>query len=215
MFRTLTRWTGSPFVMIGVALLLVVATFGIGEAKKSKKPDATGTLEASNACLGNASGTIKIFKQGPVEKMTVSVQNMPKNTDFDVFVIQQAVGPDFGLSWYQGDLETDKNGKGSQNFVGRFSIETFIVGVGATSAPRPHVDQPFPDASTNPTTNPVHTFHVGLWFNSPNDAAAGCPNTETPFNGDHTAGIQALRTQNVTVNINGVPEQVGPLAQIQ
>jgi hypothetical protein len=219
MFRTLTRWTGSPFVLVGFVLLLIVGSVGIvniAEGKKSKKPDATGTLEASNACLGNATGTIKLFKQGPVEKMTVSVQNMPKNTDFDVFVIQQAVGPNFGLSWYQGDLETDKKGSGSQSFVGRFSIETFIVGVGATSAPRPHTDPPFPDAGTNPTTNPVHTFHVGLWFNSPADAvAAGCPNTETPFNGDHTAGIQALRTQDVTVDINGVPEQVGPLAQIQ
>ncbi|HEU5431518.1 MAG TPA: hypothetical protein VFU81_07645 [Thermomicrobiales bacterium] len=213
MFRTLTRWSGNPFVLIGVALLLVVTTFGIAEAKKSKKPDATGVLEASNACLGNASGTIKLFKLGDVEKMIVSVQGLPKNTEFDVFVIQQAKGPNFGLSWYQGDLSTDKNGNGSQQFLGRFSIETFIVGVGATSAPRPHnTDQ----VGNNPTTNPVHTFHVGLWFNSPADAqAAGCPNTVTPFNGDHTAGIQALRTQDVTIDINGVPTQAGPLAQIQ
>jgi hypothetical protein len=40
-------------------------------------------------------------------------------------------------------------------------------------------------------------FHLGLWFNSPTDAAAaGCPNTVTPFNGDHTAGVQALSTHN-------------------
>ena len=53
------------------------------------------------------------------------------------------------------------------------------------------------DASTNPVTNPVHTFHLGLWFNSPDDAAkAGCPGDVTPFNGEHNAGIQVLNTSN-------------------
>jgi hypothetical protein len=40
-----------------------------------------------------------------------------------------------------------------------------------------------------------------LWFGTPEAAvAAGCPNTQTPFNGDHTAGIQVLSTRNFTVN---------------
>jgi hypothetical protein len=56
---------------------------------------------------------------------------------------------------------------------------------------------PFPDASLNPPANPVHTFHLGLWFNSPNDAAAaGCASNVTPFNGEHDAGIQVLNTSN-------------------
>src|SRR5947208_5148933 len=55
---------------------------------------------------------------------------------------------------------------------------------------------------------PVHTYHLGLWFNSPNDAAAaGCPNTVTPFNGDHTAGIQVLNTSNFA-------DDQGPLRQL-
>ena len=53
----------------------------------------------------------------------------------------------------------------------------------------------FPDASANPVMNPVHTFHLGLWFNSPVDAGkAGCPTGVTPFNGDHDAGVQVLNT---------------------
>jgi hypothetical protein len=69
-------------------------------------------------------------------------------------------------------------------------------------------DGPFPDAAENPATNPVHTFHLGLWFNSPDDAAAaGCPDDVTPFNGDHTAGIQALSTRNF-------PDDQGPLRQL-
>jgi hypothetical protein len=38
-------------------------------------------------------------------------------------------------------------------------------------------------------------YHLGLWFDSAADAAkAGCPNTATPFNGEHNAGIQVLNT---------------------
>ncbi|WP_437997419.1 hypothetical protein WMF26_42625 [Sorangium sp. So ce185] len=70
-------------------------------------------------------------------------------------------------------------------------------------------EPPFPDAATNPATAPVHTFHLGLWFNSPEDArAAGCPATVTPFNEDHTAGIQALSTRNF-------PDQHGPLRDVE
>ncbi len=45
--------------------------------------------------------------------------------------------------------------------------------------------------------NPIHTFHLGLWFNSPADASnAGCPADVTPFNGEHNAGFQVLNTSN-------------------
>jgi hypothetical protein len=49
----------------------------------------------------------------------------------------------------------------------------------------------------NPATNPVQTYHLGLWFNSHQDAQDnGCPATVTPFNGEHNAGIQVLNTSN-------------------
>jgi len=65
------------------------------------------------------------------------------------------------------------------------------------------------DASVNPATAPVHTLHLGLWFGSAAAAvAAGCPSTVTPFNGDHTAGIQALSTRNFANNN-------GPLRRLQ
>jgi hypothetical protein len=44
---------------------------------------------------------------------------------------------------------------------------------------------------------------------SPTDgASAGCPGGPTPFNGDHTAGIQVLDTSNF-------PDLAGPLSQLQ
>ena len=133
---------------------------------------------------------------GPVEQMEIRAENLPPNTEFDLFLIQ-APNPPFGLSWYQGDLESDAQGVAQGTFIGRFSNETFIVAPGVGQAPNVHHKRRFPDASSNPATAPVHTFHLGLWFNDPADAAnAGCPNGVTPFNGDHNAGIQALSTRN-------------------
>src|SRR5580704_3633805 len=81
---------------------------------------------ALKGALKNAHGRVKIESVGPVEIMNVIVWGLPPNTDFDFFVIQVPNKP-FGLAWYQGDIETNKNGEGYGRFIGRFSIETFIV----------------------------------------------------------------------------------------
>jgi hypothetical protein len=139
-----------------------------------------------------------VVSTGTAEDMTIHASGLPANTGFD-FVIQVPNAP-FGLSWYLGDVQTDDDGEAIQHFRGRFSIETFIVAPGV--APAPVVfDGPFPDASTNPATNPVQTYHLGLWFDSSADAkTAGCPATVTPFNGEHDAGIQVLNTSNFPID---------------
>lgn len=151
-----------------------------------------------------ASARVKIKSEGPVEQMEVTVENLPPKTNFDFFVIQVPNGP-FGMSWYQGDIETDEYGRGSEKFIGRFNEETFIVAPGSVAAPFVHNNAPHSDATINPATGPIHTFHLGLWFNSPADAAkSGCPSAVTPFNGEHNAGIQILNTSNF-------PDNKGPL----
>jgi len=148
-------------------------------------------------CIPNAHAAVRVASLGSVEAMTVDIGGLPPNREFDFFVIQNPDAP-FGLAWYQGDIKTDGQGEGHQLFVGRFNIETFIVAQppGGQPAPVVHNQPPFPDASMNPATEPIHTYHLGLWFNSPSAAqAAGCPNTVTRFNGDHRAGIQALSTR--------------------
>jgi len=161
----------------------------------------------AKTCIPNASGRVTIHSIGPVEIMHVLVTGLPPKTEFDLFVIQVPKAP-FGMSWYLGDMEIDKHGNGHATFIGRFSIETFMVAPG--SAPAPVVfTGPFPDASSNPPTNPIQMYHLGLWFDSPADAKkAGCPATVTPFNGDHDAGIQALNTSNF-------PDASGPLRNVQ
>jgi len=188
-------------------LFLTVFSFGQLDPLRNDIPDqffftmipSTGT----QACLPNAFARVAVATIDGVERMRVDVHGLPPNTDFDFFVIQVPNAP-FGLSWYQGDIETDFQGNGSQTFLGRFNIETFIIAPGVAPAPVVH-NSPTPDASTNPATAPVHTYHLGLWFNSPVDAVrVGCPGATTPFNGDHTAGVQVLNTRNF-------PNDFGPL----
>jgi len=166
-------------------------------------------LSAFPKVAPHAHGSVTIESLGPVEVMKVKVWGLPPNTDFDLFVIQVPNKP-FGLSWYQGDIETDKNGVGYGEFIGRFSIETFIVAPGiAPAPPDPFRDpQRIPDALRNPATNPVQTYHLGLWFNKPADVVkAGGPNTVTPFNGTHDAGVQVLNTSDA-------PDNAGPLKKV-
>jgi hypothetical protein len=127
-----------------------------------------------------------------VENMHVEVSGLPKNTFFDLFVIQVPTTP-FGLSWYLGDMLTDATGKAVGDFIGRFNIGTFIVAPGTAPAPVVLTG----DASSNPKTAPVQLYHLGLWFDSPADAnAAGCGSVVTPFNSTHNAGVQILNTSN-------------------
>jgi hypothetical protein len=204
--------------IIGAALLAVGGAAGAAMAAQSSPAAPQHSTKwtsfemvrsataVSARCLKGAEADVTIKSLGPVEVMTVKAKRLPRNTDFDLFVIQVPNAP-FGLSWYQGDLETNRYGQAQGTFIGRFSIETFIVAPGV--APAPVVFRgPFPDASSNPATAPVHEYHLGLWFNSPRDAAAaGCPGTVTPFNGEHNAGVQALSTRQF-------PTLSGPLRRI-
>lgn len=167
---------------------------------------AFASAEGSPACVPDAAGTVSIAPGGPVEVMNVRVTGLPPNTDFDFFVIQQPNGP-FGMSWYQGDIDTNGAGIGRAKFIGRFSIETFVVAPGSVPAPLTF-NNAFPSASPNPATGPIQMYHLGLWFNSPTDAGnAGCPTTVTPFNGEHNAGVQILNT-------GDFPDLQGPLINV-
>ena len=103
----------------------------------------------AKTCLPNATATVKVRSAGPVDIMDVTVQGLPANTDFDFFVIQVPKAP-FGVAWYQGDIVTDKNGRGHQQFVGRFNVETFAVAQSSAPAPVVFTGGVLPDASLNP-----------------------------------------------------------------
>lgn len=147
---------------------------------------------AALTCLPAIQGRVTISDLGPVQNMHMELFGLPANTEFTAFLLQVPNKP-FGLVWYQGDIVTNRNGHGVGDFTGIFNQETFINGPGAAPAPLVFPD----DATTNPATAPVQLYHIGVWFADANAAGnAGCPNTTTPFDGDHQAGIQILNSSN-------------------
>lgn len=192
----------------GVAgIAAVLGGVAVGTQAQAANPSIAFNMVRSSAavsagCLTSATATVRVVSHGVSETMTVSAAGLPANTNFDLFITQLPNAP-FGVSWYQSDLESNSSGNASVTVIGRFNVETFAVAPGVGAAPTPH---PGKDAASNPAFSPIHTFHVGFWFNSPADAVtAGCPGTVTPFNGDHTAGIQAMSTRNFA-------DTVGPLS---
>ena len=130
--------------------------------------------------------------------LILRAQHVKPNLAFDLFTIQNSnlladgqPNPsftNFGLAWYQSDLQADSNGNVD------IAIKTILL------------DQIFgfdPAAALAPT----NTFHVGFWFNNPNDAAA-CgfdPTKPTPFNGQHKAGPNAM------ISLPDATTNLGPL----
>jgi len=191
-----------------VAALAPVQTYA-GPPKTISFPMivSTGPTGAST-CPPKAQGIVIDHTFGEFENLEVVVSNLPPNTGFDLFSIQ-VPNPKFGLAWYIGDIVSDAKGVGVGNFVGPFNIETFVVSLAALPAPQVFTKPPFPDAAVGVAVNPVQLYHLGLWFNSPDDAkTAGCPTNVTPFNGEHNAGIQVLNTATF-------PDTAGPLFNLQ
>jgi hypothetical protein len=202
------RFTGLLAAAFAAGLLVTSAHAAPADSSsKSRKPASIEFDMVHSAgvatCLPNAGGHVRISSDGIVQTMHIDVHGLPANTIFTVFILQAPTAP-FGMSWYAGDVQTDKDGNGEQKLVGIFSDETFIHAPGAVPAPVVHPS----DANTNPTTAPVHMYHVGMWFDDQKDAVANkCPTPTTPFNGDHTAGVQVLNTSNFP--------DIGPLHQLQ
>ena len=194
----------SIFAALSLLVVALAATAAFAVDSKNFNMVRSQTAVA-NDCLEGARAHVDVRTTATDQQiMDVTVNNAPRNTEFELFVTQQANAP-FGISWYQADFETNDNGFGKVRARGIFSEELFAVAPGSVTAPQ--VDDA--DAETNPAFAPVHTYHLGLWFGSPEEAAAaGCPDNVTPFDGDHSAGIQAFSTR----NFGGLH---GPLRQIQ
>jgi hypothetical protein len=124
---------------------------------------------AGATCLSNkARGRVTISDLGGVQNMHVEVSGLTPNNDFTFFITQHSARP-FGLSWYQGEISTDKKGNGVGDFTGIFILSDTAVPMS----------------------------HVAMWFADPQDAAnAGCAAITTRFDGDGVAGILVLSTEN-------------------
>jgi len=147
------------------------------------------------SCLGVAGyhapvAGAKVVRGKLNDTLTIGGKNFKPGLAFDMFTVERSnllsdgtVDPlftNFGMAWYQSDIQVNEQG----TFTA--TIQTILL------------DQIFgfdPDQS-NP--NPINTFHLGFWFNNPNDANVdGCVfdvTKPTPFNGEHKAGPVAFIT---------------------
>lgn len=193
------RWI--TFAFATMALVTPTLTFAqdTGQAVKQITFDLVPQAKFLS-CLGVAgwptpTATVTVKRGALHDTLILSAANLKPHLAFDLFTIQNtnllANGkPDpsfvnFGLAWYQTDLQANASG------VAKVTIQTILL------------DQIFgfdPNASLAPT----HTFHVGFWFNNPADAAAcGFDVTKpTPFNGEQKAGPNAMiSVPNATTNL--------------
>jgi hypothetical protein len=190
-------------VSVVVVALAAAAAFAVDDTTSFKMVRSQAAVD--NECLKGAKANVDV-RTTPTDNqiLDVTVNHAPKNTEFELFITQQPNSP-FGVSWYQADFTTNNQGQGEVRARGIFSEELFAFAPGVVKAPQ--VDNQ--DAEKNPAFDPVHTFHVGLWFGDPKDAKeAGCSGKVTQFDGDHEAGIQAFSTRNF-------PDLKGPLGNIQ
>ena len=134
--------------IIAVLSLLVVA---LGAAAAFAVDSTSFKMLRSQAsvnagCLVGAKAHVDIRTTATDQQiMDVTVANAPKDTEFEVFITQQANAP-FGVSWYQADFTTDNQGNGKVRARGIFSEELFVFAPGSVKAPQ--VDNK--DAEKNP-----------------------------------------------------------------
>jgi hypothetical protein len=134
------------------------------------------------------------------DTLKLKVHNLKPGLAFDLFTVQNSnkladgsADPNFknfGLAWYQTDVQADDNGNAD------VTIKTILL------------DQIF---GFDPAVNlgPTNTFNVGFWFNNPNDAS-GCGfdvTKPTPFNGEHRAGPLAM------ISLPDAQTGLGPLCR--
>ncbi|HEV2235624.1 MAG TPA: hypothetical protein VGR57_03095 [Ktedonobacterales bacterium] len=142
--------------------------------------DAKATITISNRFVTGAQN----------DEMTLKARGLPANTGFDVFLVQNSAFDagfrgNFGFGWYQSDLQSDDEGAAVVRMRGIFDRETFIE----------NPADPF---------NPIHTYNVGFWFNSPADQAKVCGSATpaaTPFNGEQNAGLLAMITRDAPLQL--------------
>jgi hypothetical protein len=202
----MNRWLYLAVVVVSL-IAVTVPTFAQLQQTTFNLVPEKKVLSCLSANDGNTPSARVTVNRGHLNDVLIlHAEHLKPNTGFDMFTVQNsnllADGtPDpnfknFGLAWYQSDLQTDSRGRAD------VTIETILL------------DQIF---GFDPVVGlpPTNTFHVGFWFNDPNDAAAcGFDVTHpTPFNGEHKAGPAAMiSAPDVVTNLGPLctnPEQEG------
>jgi len=185
-------------VAVGMVAFLVVPN-ALGRTGGPSWPGGQGTaphkitfhLFANPQFLGcaqeekkTASATVTVIRGKQTARLTLHLKGFQEDQGYDLFTVQNSPQladgtPDpnfknFGMAWYQADIDI------GNNHAATVKLRTILL------------DEAFGfDADTG--LAPVNTFHVGIWFDDPADAApCGFTGAPTPFNGSHDAGPVAF-----------------------
>jgi hypothetical protein len=167
---------------------LAVPTVAGGSKPEEVRFDLFVNKTALLPCLQNGTSTPKArvsVERGKLnDELDLHISGFKPGLQFDLFTVQHSdqlangnadpAFQNFGLAWYQSDVQADRAGRG------HVEIRTILL------------DQIF---GFDPALGlaPTNTFHVGFWFNNPSDAApCGFTGPPTPFNGEHQAGPLAF-----------------------
>ena len=205
---TTVRFDALVFAVVTTMLGVLLPIAALAQDKKDEvsfnlvvNPKFADCLRRSSYEVPSARATVIRGKQN--DTLILDLDGIKPGLAFDLFTIQRSpfLGQDipdpafkgsFGLAWYQSDIEIGKH-----TDDGHVRIKTILL------------DQIFgfdPEVGLPPT----NTFHVGFWFNNPQDAAAcGFPADDptkfTPFNGEHKAGPLAM------ISVPDPVTKLGPL----
>ena len=199
-----TKVAGSSRFVIAAVLAVGLASAGNRAAAQVNKITFNLTPQPKFvSCLGVQGGptptaTVTVTRGKLHDTLTLEASNIKPKLGFDLFTIQNTnllsdgqSDPNFqnfGLAWYQTDVQANSEGKAE------VTINTILL------------DQIFgfdPAANLSAT----HAFHVGFWFNNPEDAVACGFNASnpTPFNGEQDAGPNAM------ISLPNATTDLGPL----
>lgn len=155
-----------------------------------------GVLQCLRWNSATPSVTVIVGQGALADDLTIIGSGIKPRLAFDLFTVQKSSlrsdgTPDpnfrnFGLAWYQTDLEANSKGQ----IFG--TLHTILV----------NQIFGFDPAVSLPPTN---TFHVGFWFNNPDDVKKCGFTGFTPFNGEHHAGPVAM------ISVPNATTGLGPL----
>lgn len=189
--RAKPRMFWNQFTVFAVAAAFVLIVCALPAA--AQKPQQTEFKLHPNPkflpCITNPNDDDPPEAEVEVERgklhdtLELELKHFKPGLGFDLFTVERSkllsngtVNPDpnfnFGLAWYQSDVQVDKNGRA------KVTIHTILLDV---------------IFGFDDVTKQVHNaFHVGFWFDDPADAAACGFKGFTPFNGEHRAGPLAM-----------------------
>jgi hypothetical protein len=185
--RTATLAAALAVGTVAVSGAAAASGSGADSSSGSQSDEVHLDLTPSSARLADCMPHAKVMIEVSLEtnlvgfdSFEVDARGLPPNTDFTVFLLEQAGAP-FGAAEYIGDITSNGDGRAENTF-------------------RLIVQEAFSSTLVNGQRVRVDLNQVGMWFADPaaDDFCLGPNSPVTPFDGDNEAGVQAFNSANTT-----------------